>query len=720
MDRNYDAFGPDVIEAPEFTLRGRGSEREILDRFAASVWSGRGGALVVRGEAGAGKTALLDYLIRRASGCRVARTAGVRPEAECAFAGLHQPRAAFTDRLSRLPRPQRDALDTAFGVRDGAAPDHFMTGAAVQNLLLGVAAERPLICVVDDAQWLDRASARALGFAARRLADAPVGLVFAVRERAGGQELAGLPELAVRGLAEADARALLDSLIIGPFDRGVRDRMLVEAQGNPRRLVAMTSGLTPEEMAGGFGLPVPMSISDPAEESIRRQVDSLPAAARLLLLVASAEPAGDPVLVWRAADRLGLAAVTSAVQDISGLVEFGGHVRFLRWRARSVAYWTASAQDRQRVHRALAEVTGPQADAARRAWHLAHASLGPDEDLAAALEESAGDAKVRGGLAAAAAFRDHAARLTPPGTRRPQRALAAAEAKHQAGAPDSAMRLLAMAQAGPLDEQAGARAELLHALLAARSGPAAGVPRALLQVARRLELIQPGIARDAYHHAFRVTLDGGRLRSPSDVLEVATALPATPPEARFPADVADGLSVMVAGGYAAGVPVLRRALRAVARADDSGEGGSWQLALACRAARDIWDDGTWCTLSARLVARARQAGELSALSPALDSGMLCVLLAGDIEEAVSMAREAAAVARATGDPAGTYGLLALAAWSGWENEIVRLAADARPRMTARGEGQWLTAAGWAAAVLNNGLSRYDLAAEAAAGAAVPD
>jgi DNA-binding CsgD family transcriptional regulator len=702
-------------EAREQRLRGRRGERETLDRLVASVRAGNGRALVVRGDAGAGKTALLDYLLERAWGCRAVRAAGVESEMDLPFAGLHQLCAPFLDRIERLPEPQRDALGTAFSLRGGDAPDRFAVGLAVLGLLAEVAAERPLVCVVDDAQWLDRASAQALAFIARHLAAGPVAVLIAVRSSGAEQYLAGLAQLVVRELADADSRALLDSAVIGPLDERVRDRIVAETRGNPRALLEVACGLTPGDLAGGFGLPGAAAPLDRTEETFGQRLALLPPATRLLLLVAATEPIHDPALVWRAAGQLGVKAEAAAPAAVAGVIESGGQIRFRHPLARAAVYRTASPEERRRVHLALAETTDPDADPERRAWHRAHAAPGLDESVAAELERSADRARARGGLAAAAAFRERAAELTPEPARRAERALAAAQVKHQAGAPEAARRLLDMAHAGPLDELGRARVERLSAQLAADAGRGHGAP-SLLKAAKRLEPLHPGLARETYRDAFGAALTVGRLALFGGIPEVAAAALAAPPTPQ-PLDGPDlllnGLAVLTTEGYAAGAPMLQRALSVWRDAEvPTGEGLHWLL-LACRMSHAVWDDQSWSALTARLIGLARHAGALRVLPAALVSGVAVQLLAGKGAMAAAMAEEAEAVARATGNPTGPYGSLMLAAWQGGQAETFRLMAAATREMMARGEGQWLTAVAWATAVLNNGLGRYDEALAAA-------
>jgi DNA-binding CsgD family transcriptional regulator len=708
----------------EHGLRGRRGECEALDRLMAGVWAGQSRVLVLRGEAGAGKTTLLEYLVDRASGCRIARVSGAESEIELAFAGLHQLCAPFLDGLEQLPGPQRDALSTAFGLRDGDVPDRFAVGLAVLGLLSEAAAEQPLVAVVDDAQWLDRSSAQALAFVARHLAAGPVAVVFAMR-RCGQQherDLAGLPEVAVGGLAGPDARALLDSVVTGPLDEGVRDRIVAETRGNPQALLEVARGLTPAELAGGFGLPgaLPGDLAGPdrAAESVRRRLAMLPEPTRLLLLVAAAEPVADPILIWGAASRLGIEAAAAAPAAGAGLIESGGQVRFRHPLARAAVYTAASPQERHAVHGALAEATDPGADPDRRAWHRAHAAPGLDEDVAAELERATGRARARGGLAAAAAFGERAAELTSSPDRRAQRALTAAVTSHQAGAPNAALRLLAMAQAGPLDELGHARAELLGAQIAASRDRRRDAPLRLLEAARRLEPLHPGLARETYGDAFYAALTAGGQTASDTMPEVAQAAyeaPQAHQPSHAPDLLLDGLAVLTLKGHAVGAPVLRQALTAFCAGQEiCAEQELGWLPLACRISRDVWDDQSWHALSSRLIELARQSGALGVLPAALLSGAAMQLAAGQLTAAASLAREAEAVAQATGNQVEPYGPLALAAWAGRKTDVARLiGADPAQTAAARGEGQWLTAAYWATAVLNNGLCRYEQALAAA-------
>src|SRR5881227_698974 len=448
------------------TFRDRDLERTALDRLLEGVRVGEGRVLVIRGEAGVGKSALLDYLTERASDCRVAQAAGSEYEAELAYAGLHQLCASMLELRERLPAPQREALETAFGLAVNPPPDRFVVGLALLGLLSEVAEKQPLVCVVDDAQWLDETSAQALAFVARRLLAEAVGLVFAVREPSEARELRGLPELMVGGLGDDDARALLAAALPGRLDERVRDRLVAESRGNPLALLEVPRGFSPAELAGGFGLPDVTPLPNLIEQSFRRRLEPLPAETRRLLLTAAAEPVGDAALLWRAAARLDIGLDAGGPAEAAGLVEIGVRVRFRHPLVRSAAYGAAPLHERREVHRALADATDALLDPDRRAWHRACAAEGPDEAVADELERSAGRAQARGGLAAAAAFLEQASELTPEPARRARRALAAAQAKQQAGAFDAALRLVAIAESGPLNELQRAQVELLRGQIA--------------------------------------------------------------------------------------------------------------------------------------------------------------------------------------------------------------------------------------------------------------
>jgi DNA-binding CsgD family transcriptional regulator len=695
-------------------LRGRYRECAVLGRQLAEVREGRSAVLVVRGEAGVGKTALLDYLVESAADLRVMRVVGVESEMELAFAALHQLCGPVLDLRARLPGPQRDALGTAFGLQAGPAPDRFMVGLAVLSLLSEVAADRPLVCVIDDVQWLDQASAQALAFAARRLHAEPVLVVFAVREP--GPELRALPELMVEGLRDADARELLGSSVPWPLDERVAERIVAETRGNPLALLELPRGRSAAALAGGFGLADVLPLPGRIEESFLRRIEGLPRETRLLLTVAAAEPVGDPALVWRAARRLGLSIDAGDYAETAGLLDIGGRVVFRHPLVRAAAYRAASLSDRRQVHSALAEVTDPQLDPDRRAWHRAQATAGPDEEVAAELERSASRAQRRGGLAAAAAFLDRAAALTLDPARQTQRALAAAQAKHLAGAPDEALRLLGSAQAGVLDDLGRARVEVLRAQVAYSQNRGSDAPLLLLRAARQLESLDAGLARDTYLDAFWAAQFAGRLARGGSVLEVAQAVvtaPVPPGPPRACDLLLDGLATQFTEGYAAGVPLLRQAVSAFVSKNVSAEEEIRWLWLASHAAGVLWDDQSWHVLTARHIQFAREAGVLSTLPVALSARIMALTFAGELGTAGQLTDEVRVAAEASGSQLWPYGSMIVAAWRGREAEAASLLEVTLGEMTSRGEGQGVAAAQYARAVLYNGLGRYDEALTAA-------
>ena len=684
-------------------LTDRDGERDVLDRLVDAVRAGESRVLVIRGDPGVGKTVLLDYLAERAGGCRVARAAGVHSEMELAFAGLHQLCAPMLDYLDRIPVPQRDALRTALGLAAGPPPDRFLVGLAVLSLLSEVAGDQPLICLIDDEHWLDQASEQTLGFVARRLAANPVALVFSARDP--GAELAGQPELVVEGLRADHARALLDSALAGPLDARVRDLIVSETRGNPLALLELPRGLTPAELAGGFGLPA-TQLTSRIEASFGRQLDALPAQTRRLLQLAAADPSGDRSLLWRAAGRLDLGFQAGVPAMEAGLVEFDGRVRFRHPLARSAAYRSASRAERQQLHAALAAVTDSQLDPDRRAWHLAQAVPDKDEEVAAELERSAGRAQARGGVAAAAAFLERAALLTGNPARRAGRALAAAQAKVHAGAAGAARDLLAMAEAGPLSDLEQARLELVRARLVSATSRGGDAPLLLLRAAQRLEGIDISLARATYLDAVAAAIYAGRLASPGgstmEVARVAAAAPPPPDRPRPPDLLLDGLTALFTRGYTAALPLLRQAVAAAEESTPADEEPHW-LWLACVMASHVWDDERWELLSRRYIQLVRQLGALSELPLALDRRIRPFLFAGELTAAAALLDETRTVEDATGNPPWHYGALSLAAFRGNQATAAALIGSIMRDVTQRGEGYGIACAEWANAVLSNGL-----------------
>lgn len=690
-------------------LRGRRSECRALDRLLEDARKDRSGVVIVRGEAGVGKTALLDYLAERADGFRIVRAVGIESEMELAYAGLHQLCAPLLDGLEDLPVPQRDALSTAFGISVGEPPDRFLVGLAVLSLVSEAAEGRPLLGIVDDAQWLDRVSAQTLAFVARRLLAERIVLAFGVREPHDEHELTSLPDLVVMGLGDSDARALLDSVISGPVDQRVRDRIVAETRGNPLALLELPRGLSPAELAFGFGLTDAMPLASRIEEGFLRRLEPLPIETRRVLLTAAAEPVGDDALLWRAVSRLGIGPEAATAAEATGLIELGPRVRFRHPLVRSAAYRSASLLDRQDVHRALAEVTDPDVDPDRRAWHRAHAAVGPDEGVAAELERSADRAQARGGMAAAAAFLEEAVRLTLDPARRAERALAAAQAKYDAGSPEAALALAATAQAGPFDELRRARVELLRAQIASATRRGDDAPPLLLKAGRQLEPLDTGLARETYLEALTAAVIVGRLSRGADAVEVARAALAAPARStppRAPDRLLDGLALLVTDGRASATPILKQAVAAF-RGDDltTHERLRW-LWLAGRVAQDLWDDESWEVLCRQHVQMARQTGALAVLPIALRSRIFQHGLWGEVDEAAALTGEAEVVSAAIGTQLAAYGTLALSALQGGEAETAELIEATLEDVESRGEGMGVGISHFTAALLYNGLGRY--------------
>jgi DNA-binding CsgD family transcriptional regulator len=708
-----DGASPPVLGSGR-ALLGREREREALDRLLDGGRAGRGGVLVVHGEPGIGKTALLECAVETGREFRVASICGVESEMELAFAALQQLCCPYLELMEHLPEAQRDALAVAFGLGVGPTPNPFLVGLAVLGLLAEVAEEQPLLCVVDDAQWLDSASARALAFVSRRLLEEKITLLFATREL--GEELGGVPDLEVRGLCDGDASALLSSVVPFLLDEQVRGRIVSETRGNPLALLELPRGLTPAQLAGGLGLVAAGALAGRIEESFARRLEGLRDDTRLLLLLAAADPVGDPLLLWRASEKLGIPAGAADEMEADGLLTLGEQVTFRHPLVRSAVYGSAPAQQRRAVHSALAEVTDRRADADRRAWHLAAAASAPDEDVASELERSAGRAQARGGLAAAAAFLQRSVALTGDPARRTDRALAAARANLYAGAFDEALRLVPIAEAGSPDELQRAHAELLRAQIAFASTRGSAAPTLLVNAARELESVDLDLARATYLEALSAAMFAGRLsRLGSGVHEVARATMAAPRPSgllRAPDLLLDGLATLFTEGYRPAVPILRQAESGFDADMSAAEQLHW-LWLASISAVLLWDDVRWETLSERNVQLARETGALGELTHALGMRAHVHFFAGELATAASVVDEIRATAEATGGKLPPYAPVGLAAMRGREAETVGLIDGCREELMRRREGIGISVLDWAEAVLYNGLGRYGEACAAA-------
>jgi len=696
------------------SLFGRRAECEAIDGLLTDVLAGRSRVAVLRGEAGIGKSALLGYLSDRVAGCRVVSAVGVESEMELAYSGLHQLCAPLLDRLEELPAPQRHALATVFGQTTGPVPDRFLVGLGTLTLLALIADKQPLVCIVDDAQWLDQASAQILGFVGRRILAERIALVCAARTGIGDDVLAGLPELSIERLCDSEARALLLDNVHGPLDAPVFDQIVAESHGNPLALLELPRSWNASALAGGFGLPVSHPAASKIEQSYVRRLVQLPTDTQLLVLAAAAEPLGDPVLLHRAAAILGIDIATVGPAVDAGLLNLDGRVEFAHPLVRSAAYRSATADDCHRVHRALADATDPETDPDRRAWHRARATPGPSEEVAAELERSAGRAQARGGLAAAAAFLQRAVALTVDPARRAERALAAAQASLQAGAFDTALGLLATADSGPLDEFQRARFDLVRAHITFASGLADDAPTLLLGAARRIEAFDLELARETYLTAWAAAGMAGSLAGRQVLLEICRAVQALPPSPGDPRPLdllLDGLALLTTDGHAAATPILQRAtklLTSIPVADVLRWGH-----FAASASVIVWDYEGMNVICARHVQLVRDAGALTALSFHINQSGMARQWLGDLADAEVLVAEEAGVAAATGSPIAPYTLLRLRALQGREAEASAAIASALEQAAAEGQGMAAAYANWAAAILYNGLARYPEAASAA-------
>jgi len=693
---------------PHSSLLGRSGECALLDELLFAIRRGEGRALVLWGEAGIGKTALLEYLVESAPDVRVVRAVGVESEMELAYASMHQLCGPLFDRREMLPDPQQHALETVFGLSAGSAPDPFLVGLAVLSLITNAAEERPLLCVADDAQWLDQASSRTLAFVARRLLAEPVGLIVASREP--GPELRNLPEMHVHGLHNDDAHTLLNSVVpIGLSDR-VREQIVAETRGNPLALLELPRGLTEPQLAGGFGVLGADGLSGRIEESFLRRLNSLSARGRRLLLLAAAEPVGDPLLLWSAAERLDIWPPAADELVAQALLAIGDRVIFRHPLVRSAVYRSAEAPQRREIHLALAEATDRTADPDRRAWHLAAAAAGPDEEVALELERSAIRAQARGGLASTAGFLRRAVALTADPQRRVDRVLAAAEANLQAGEFDVARSLVDTAEPGPHDELRSARVELLRGRIALFSSPGPGASLLLLRAAQHLEAVDVRVARDTYLDAWGAALYAGRLSSRGTLLEVSRAAKAAPephgpPE---PADLLlDCLATLVTEGRAAAAPLLEQVTRTFADEQlPEAESLRWGW-LTVVPAYVLWDEEATHSLCERQLHALRDAGALARLPLDLGTFSRLALQYGDLAGAAAAVAETHAITEATGTAVAPFGEMMLATFRGREDEAGTLIKATKRQSLALGQGIALQIADWMLAMLCNGLGRYD-------------
>jgi DNA-binding CsgD family transcriptional regulator len=697
-------------------LVGRRRERDVIDRLLARVREGLSGVLVIRGDAGVGKTALADYAVESASGFRVTRAVGVESEMELTFAALQQVCWPMLDRIDLLPEPQRAALSAAFGLSGGTAPEPFLIGLATLSLFSEIADEQPLLCVVDDAHWLDRPSAQALGFVARRLLAEPVALMFVTRTH--NEALVGLPELVLEGLNDDEARQLLSSVVKMPLEGRVRDRIIAETRGNPLALLELPRGLSAAELAVGFGGHVLTPLTGQIEDRFMGRVDSLPAETQRLLLIAAADQQGEPLKVWRAAALLGVPAGAAEPAADAGLLDIGATVQFRHPLVRSAVYRSAPRAERRAVHGALADATDPDQDPDRRAWHRAAAAQGPDEEVAAELEQSAGRAQVRGGLAAAAVFLERSAELTPDPERQAMRLLLAAGADLAAGANERAHGLLQQSAPRLVDPGTRAQAMRMEGAIRFFDGRGGDTPGLLFDAAMAQKGLDPRLARETLMETFESAMWAGDLSTgPTmhDVAEAAAELPMPADDASTPSLMLRGYTERLTAGYPAGVEWWRRALDALPA--QVADGNVQWHGMMWNATGELLDFERHLAVGRERVRMSREQGALATLPVALSCLAWCERLAGRIEAAESLTAEGREIAAATGVPEmpGAHEIMhmAMVCWRGREPEARAVVDAVMNESTARGQGLGVTLAQFCLVTLELGLGRHEDARAAA-------
>lgn len=694
------------------TLVGRRTEQQELSGLVDRVRGGGGSAvLVLRGDPGIGKTALLLDVRDRAADLRVIAISGAESELELTYAGIQQLCTPLVGYLDRLPAPQGNALRVALGLLDGPPPDRLRVGLAVLSLLSEAAAERPTICIIDDAQWVDRASLQALVFAGRRLSAEPVMMVFAARGSQRHPELSALPELHLAGLSDADARTLLATILPTRLDDTVRENILAEADGNPLALLELSRALPPARLAGGYGLASARPLASRIEQNYGQRLGDLPSQTRTLLLIAAAEPTGEPAWLWAAAARLGVGADAGVPAEQSGLITVDTRLRFRHPLVRSAVYGGADPLARRQAHAALAEVIPADTAQEHRAWHRAHATSMPDEAVAKDLQRSAEQASRRGGTAAAAAFLAHAAELTPDPIRRGERALAAALSTLDAGDPTAAARMLT-AVASAESELLSARADLVRAKIAFALQRGRDAPPLLLAAAEKLRLVDPALARDAFLEALVAAMIVGRLdvdpsASAAAIAAAARQLPPAPDPATSADLLLHGLVVRLTEGHTAAAPLLRTAISRYLQEDAAGTADPRSHDITLRVLLDLFDQDTYDHLNARQLELLRAAGELTVLPAALTTYAGSCVTRGDFAQAQDLLDQSDAISTATGAPPRHSIKTYLAACRGHEQLARELAAMTISEATARGEGSEIPVTLFALAVLHNGLAQYE-------------
>jgi DNA-binding CsgD family transcriptional regulator len=621
----------------------------VLDAVRGGVSS----TLVLVGGLGVGKTVLLEYAIDAAPDMQIVAVTGVQSEIGMEFAALHQLLLPFPPTLDVLPSPQRDALRVAFGLEAGPPPDLFLVGLAVLTVLSHAVQEQPLLCVIDDAHWLDAESAQVLAFVARRLYADRVGMIIAVGERGVTQQFDDLPSVEVGPLPDAEAAELLRSVAGAPLNEQLVSRILADTQRNPLALVELSAEFDVAQLAGLAALPEPLPLSDRLERRFLRQVRGLPADSRAFVLLAAADPAPERSRLWRAAVLAGIDPDAAAADaESAGLLEFpGAWVRFRHPLIRSAVYHGATDGERRRAHLALADVSnsGSDLDEGRRAWHRAAATTVPDEDVATELDRAAARARGRGGYWAQVALLRRSVELTPDEGRRAQREVALAGAEFASGRPDTAHDLLDHAMPRLTDDMTRGQATQLTGIILYIQGKSAEAARVLAAAARAF-----GPDAVAARSAILSALLAAQWAGPEQTRTIAAAARSFPRPAGSAPTVSDllldGFATRFTAGYAEAAGPLRAAIAALLADDLDPVTGLRYFELGAVAAGSLWDDQAFHDIAERWANTARTLGALTVLPLALAFQTMSAWLAGRFDDADARLAEMSEVIAASHSP----------------------------------------------------------------------
>ncbi|WP_178359017.1 LuxR family transcriptional regulator [Mycolicibacterium hippocampi] len=694
-------------------LVGRAAECAMLDKLATDVRDGFSGALVLIGEPGVGKTRLLQYMAESATEVTILWIVGAQSELRLGFAALHRLLLPYLDRLDRLSGPHRTALEVTFGLTEGPTPDRFVVSLAALALLSDVAAERPVVCLIDDAQWLDQESLAVLGFIGRRLYADPIGMAFSAREHAGDlTALEGLTTRRIAALDPASARGILDEAVSGPLDPRVAARVIDETGGNPLAMLELLGELSTEQLAGRFPLPRHLPVGHRVDVHFLAQVATLPPEARTVLLIAAACVDEKSSTVWRAGALLGVAAAAANHAVQQGIVTLEPRIAFRHPLIRSAVYDGATPEERQRVHDALATVAHRDGEDDQAAWHRAAAVTTPEETIAADLQTSAERAHRRGGYTMQAAFLTRAAELSPDTRDRALRYLAAAQAHLAAGDGPLAEALLDLAT--PVLDVAGMHVAVqrLRAAIAVFFSRHKDAPAILLDAATKVEPTDVSLVRRILFDAMQAAIVARQYTAGTTLDEVAHAVLRAEQDPRRPPSgndlLLDGFAIRIARGYADAVPLLRSAVAMMFTDETAAHVDIPSTILGWFAADDVWDDAGRRAMFERAQAIERRQGALAAMRITLAGLSTSQAWAGQMNDAENSYGEAAELSALIGvPPAATTGvLLEVRAWQGRETESRAVAASTADWGRQKGASILEIFALMGLTVLELGLGRY--------------